>query len=290
MSVLCRVADVSRKCYYNHLRHPAVLEDEEVLAEIRGQQESQHGGIGYRQMARLVSKGLGKEVNRKHVLRLMKENGLLSAVRRKKYPDEVYARRRQLRASVPPDLIRRDFFALEPRKRLVEDITYLYGREKKMYLNTIADLFNGEILACRISDCPDSRLCVDTVELLCRTWGECFEGTVLHDDLGATYVSYEYMDAVKAHGTIQSVGKVASCYDNAAMEYLNGIIKTEALYCRFGKTNVKERRVPIDDIVEAVVSFIDYYNNGRPKEALGGLSPVEFRLQNPRGTFPVVIG
>lgn len=212
-------------------------------------------------MAHLVSKKVGKKVNHKHILRLMEENDLLSAARRRKYSDEVYAKRRELKAQAPEDLIRRNFFALEPRKRMVEDITYLHGKEKKMYLNTIEDLFNGEILAFCISDSPDSKLCVDTVEALCSTWGECFEGTIIHNDLGSTYVSYEYMEAVKAHGIRQSIGRVATCYDNAAMESLNGIIKTEALYCRFGKTRVKEKRVPIDDVVNAALDFINYYNN-----------------------------
>lgn len=169
--MLCRVAEVSRKCYYNHLKSPKGIEDAEILKEIRFQQEKDYNSIGYREMTRLVSKKIGKKVNRKRILHLMQKHDLLSAVRRKKYSDEVYIKRRELKAQVPPDLIQRNFFALEPRKRMVEDITYLYGKEKRMYLNTIADLFNGEILAYSISDSPDSKLCIDTVRLLCQTWG-----------------------------------------------------------------------------------------------------------------------
>lgn len=271
------------------MKSPKLFSDEVILEKIQNIQEKNFNSVGYREMTRTVSKELGKKLNKKHVLRLMKEHNLLSALRRKRFSDEVYVKRRELKAQVPGDLIQRNFFALEPRKRMVEDITYLYGKEKRMYLNTIEDLFNGEILAYCISDSPDSQLCIDTVELLCQTWGECFEGSIIHNDLGSTYVSYEYMDVVKAHGIRQSIGRVASCYDNAAMESLNGIIKTEALYCRFGKTKVKERRVPIDEIVEAVIEFINRYNNERPKERLGGLSPVEFRLQNPKGTYPMVV-
>ena len=116
-----------------------------------------------------------------------------------------------------------------------------------------------------------------------------FKGSIIHNDLGSSYVSYEYSDAVKAHGIIQSIGRVATCYDNAPMESLNGIIKTEALYCRFGKTRVKEKRVPISEILEAVTDFIPYYNNERPKVSNGGLSPVQFRLQNPKGTYLLAI-
>lgn len=289
MSLLCRVANVSRKSYYYHLRHPCSVADAEITDAIRRIQNDHKGSIGYRPMARLVSEECGRNVNRKRVRRLMKENDLLSAVRRRKWSDEVYAKRRELKASIPADLIKHNFFALAPRRRMLEDITYLPGLEKTMYLNTIEDLYNGEILAYCISDSPNAKLCADTIEILCSSWGECFRGAIIHNDLGSSYVSYEYRAAIEAHGIIQSIGRVATCYDNAPMKSLNGIIKTEALYCRFGKTRVKEKRVPISEIIEAVIEFIAFYNNERPKASNGGLSPVQFRLQNPNGTYPAVI-
>ena len=86
-----------------------------------------------------------------------------------------------------------------------------------------------------------------------------------------------------------STERTAICYDNAAIESLNGIIKTEALYCRFGKTRVKDRRIPVAQLKSAVIEFIDYYNNRRPKRKLGFLSPGEFRKQNPEGTYLMVL-
>lgn len=290
MNLLCRIADISRKSYYAFLKRPELAEDDaEILGNIVVIQDEHRNGVGYREMTRLVRKRIGRPVNTKHVRRLMKENGLLSSVRTRKFSDEVYARRRELKGRVPPDLIRRWFFSLEPRKRLVEDITYIQGEERVEYLNTISDLFNGEILAWSISTSPDSALCIVTIENLCQTWGDCFQGTIIHSDLGSSYMSYEYMEALESHGMVMSVGKKGSCYDNAAMESLNGIIKTEALYCRFGKTKVRERRVPIDKLKEAVVKFIEYYNNERPKKRLGWLSPVEFRIRNPKGTYLVPV-
>lgn len=281
---------MSRKSYYRYLKRPEIsVEDTEVIEYIRTLQEEHHNGIGYRPMTRFVSKHFGCKINRKRIHRLMKENDLLSAVRRRKWSAEVYRKRKEIIAMVPPDLIGRWFFALEPRRKMVEDITYLYGKEHTEYINTIEDLYNGEILSYSISTSPDSRLCIDTVDLLVSTWGGDFKGAILHSDLGSSYMSYEYMDAVEAYGMRLSTGKKGSCYDNAAMESLNGILKTESLYCRFGKTRIKERKIPINDLIEAAIEFIVYYNNTRPKEALGGLSPVEFRLRNPRGTFPVII-
>ena len=279
------MANVSRKSYYRHLKHPCSVRDKEILSIIQGLQEDHKGSIGYRPMTKLVSNECGKRLNSKRIRRIMKDNDLLSAVRRKKWSDEVYAKRRELKKSIPADLIKHDFFSLAPRKKMLEDITYLPGLEKTMYLNTIEDLYNGEILAYCISDSPNAKLCADTITLLCDKWGECFQGSIIHNDLGSSYVSYEYSAAVKEHGILQSIGRVATCYDNAPMESLNGIIKTEALYCRFGKTKVKEKRVPIADILEAVTNFIHFYNTERPKAYNGGLSPVQFRLQNPEGTY-----
>jgi transposase InsO family protein len=73
------------------------------------------------------------------------------------------------------------------------------------------------------------------------------------------------------------------------VESLNGIIKTECLYCRFGKSNVVNRRIPKKDVMAAVNEFIDFYNKNWPKQKLGFLSPLQFRLQNPKGTYPVSI-
>jgi|GEM_PF-4951614 len=40
---------------------------------------------------------------------------------------------------------------------------------------------------------------------------------------------------------------------------------------------VKNHRIPIELVEEAVESFIEFYNTARPKERLGDLSPVEYR-------------
>lgn len=193
-----------------------------------------------------------------------------------------------MREELPPDLIRRGFFALEPYKRLVEDITYLPCLEQTMYLNLIEDLFNGEILAYAISDSADSQLCTDTVLSLAGKAKDLI-GAILHSDGGSSYMSYAYRGLLEHLGIRMSLGKTGICYDNAAMESLNGIIKTECLYCRFGKSNVKNGKIPKLEIIQAVVEFIEFYNTTRPKERLGFLSPGEFKHRNPMGTYPVLV-
>jgi transposase InsO family protein len=265
------------------------VEDTEIAEIILCIQEQHYYSVGYRKMAVMVAKETGKTYGPKRVHRIMKENNLQSAVRIKKYSDEVYIRRKKMREAIPLDLIHRNFFAMEPHKRLIEDITYLPCMEQTMYLNTIEDLFNGEILAYTISDSIDTKLCTDAVKILAETI-EDTEGVILHSDGGSTYLSYAYKDLVETQlHMIRSMGKTGSCYDNAPMESLNGIIKTECLYCRFGKSKVKNHMISRKYIIPAVTDYIEYYNTFRPKEGLGFFTPIEFRLMNPKGVYPAII-
>ena len=290
MRRLCAIGGVSRCGYYKHLHQdsPKQLEDQEIRNTILILQENHYFSIGYRKMGTMVEKETGQKCGKKRIRRIMKENNLQSTVRAKKYSDEVYARRRKMKEDLPPDLIHRNFFALEPHKLFVEDITYLPCIEQTMYLNSIADLFNGELVAFKISDSINSKLCTDTVNELAKVI-ETTEGVVLHCDNGSTYLSYAYRELLKELHIRMSLGYTGICYDNASMEALNGIIKTECLYNRFGKTQVKNKRVSKKDVISAVIEFIKFYNTIRPKERLGFLSPVEFRLQNPKGIYPAVI-
>ena len=250
-------------------------------------QTEHHFGIGYRTMTDLIKNKMNVSVSSRKVLKLMNENGLLSTVRRKRFTPEEYNRMKKIREEVPENLLERHFFALESNKKYVSDITYLYGKECVKYLESIEDLFNGEIVAWKISDHPDEKLCLDALEELSEKRN--LKGAIFHTDQGSTYLGHKFRQTVKDLGMIQSCSERGVCWDNAAMESANGIIKTECLYNRFGKSKFKNRQIPIVEVVEAVEKFIEYYNNERPKEKLGGISPVQFRGQNPHGTYPMVV-
>lgn len=208
----------------------------------------------------------------------MEENDVLSVVRRKRYKQEVYERMKETLQNIPENLLQRDFSAPEPNKVYVSDITYLYGRERIEYLSIIVDLYNKEIVAWQISKHPDKELCIETLSILASK--RDLRGAIIHTDQGSTYLSHDFRNKVLELGMIQSCSARGECWDNAAMESVNGIIKTECLYNRFVKSRFKNRQIPIEKVLEAVVPFISYYNNERPKAELGGLPPVQYRLQN----------
>ena len=108
------------------------------------------------------------------------------------------------------------------------DITYLHCLEQVLYLNSILDLFNREVVAWSISEHPDSELCIHTVVLLAEECNLC--GAIVHSDRGSGYLSYVYRTLIRDLQAQQSCAKTGKCWDNVNMEFFNGILKTECLY------------------------------------------------------------
>ncbi len=243
-------------------------------------QEKHDYSFGYRKMASWLRTREGVKAGGNRILRLMRENRLLSCVRRRRFTEEQYATRRLILQDVPGNLLGRDFSASKPGEKYVCDITYLLGIGITKYLATVEDLYNGEIVAWKIGFHPDKRLCMDCIEMLAAA--RDVAGAVIHSDEGSTYLSLDYRFMLHEKGMVQSCSARGQCWDNAPMESFNGVLKTECLYSRFGKTAVKNHRIPIGLVEESVASFIDFYNTERPKERLGGLSPVEYRMGKKR--------
>lgn len=265
------------------------VSDEQLVSIIRDLQDTYGNSLGYRKMADRIRDDYGIVLGRKKVLRLMEEADALSAVRRRHFSEEYYLTRRQMKENAPPDLIGRNFFALEPCKRLVCDITYLTGSDTTWYLSVIEDLFNGEILAWKVWEHCNTQLVLDTVRMLKENVGD-LSGCILHSDGGSVYSSYAYREILASLGIRQSMGMKLTCYDNARIESFNGVFKTEALYASLGKTKVNTRRYTANELASKAEWFIPYYNNKRRKDGLNHMTPVEYREKNPRGTYPVPSG
>ncbi|KFK78762.1 integrase core domain protein [Bacillus spizizenii] len=80
-----------------------------------------------------------------------------------------------------------------PLEKLVTDITYLPYGQKQLYLSSILDLYNGEVIAFTIGAKQDTDFVLDTLNQLPTLPENC----VLHSDQGSVYTSYEYQKAVK---------------------------------------------------------------------------------------------
>ncbi|EES70928.1 hypothetical protein POTG_04450 [Paenibacillus sp. oral taxon 786 str. D14] len=69
-------------------------------------------------------------------------------------------------AYVADHLLKRQFQAERPLQKLVTDITYLPFGNKHLYLSSILDLYNSEVVAYSIGDKQDTALVIDTMQQL----------------------------------------------------------------------------------------------------------------------------
>ena len=87
------------------------------------------------------------------------------------------------------------------------------------------------------------------------------------------YTSIRYTEHLDLEGIAPSIGTVGDAYDNALMESVNGLFKTECI-----RTTVFHGGPfrTLADVEFATAGWVDWYNNRRLHGSLGMLTPVEF--------------
>ncbi|WP_397538234.1 IS3 family transposase [Rummeliibacillus pycnus] len=223
------------------------------------------GRYGYRRIT-LELRNQGFQINHKTVQRLMKELGLKSLVRLKKY--------RSYKGNVgkiAPNILKRDFVATKPNEKWVTDVTEFHLFGEKLYLSPVLDLFNGEIIAYNIQSRPTYELVSNMLDkaFICLSEGDA---PVLHSDQGWHYQMKQYSYALKQNGITQSMSRKGNCLDNAVIENFFGLLKSELLFIQEFENMVHFKR--------ELELYIEYYNHKRIKGKLKGLSPVQYRIQS----------
>jgi putative transposase len=149
----------------------------------------------------------------------MKEMGLFCMVRARKY----HSYKGDV-GRIAANLLNREFEASRPNEKWVTDVTefQLYGQ--KLYLSTILDLYNREIISYTLSSRPKMNMVMNMLDnAVEKLSGD--EDILLHSDQGWQYQMKKYQRKLKAHGIIQSMSRKGNCLDNSVMENFFGILK-----------------------------------------------------------------
>ena len=257
LQVLLHHAGLSKAGYYKWKKtlHGNRLNDDlkqHILAI-----HSIHPYYGYRRMA-VALRREGFAVNHKRVYRLMKKLNIQSIIRKKR---RYYGK---TGSTIFPDLLQRNFSSPAPKRKFVTDITYLPTLEGFIYLSTVQDLYNNEIVAHSLSARNDLELVFASLRQL-----KPIPDAVLHSDQGFQYTHKAYQRELDRLEALGSHSRKANCLDNAAMESFFSHMKTEA----FAEKELLGR----EETVALVQEYIRFYNLERFQKRLGQLSPVEYR-------------
>lgn len=287
---LLAVSNLPRSVFYYHLNKAKEPDkDLDLKEQIKHIYRTHKGRYGYRRICAELNQtlaGQGIVINHKKVQRLMRELGLKSKIRQRKY--KAYSSYQgEHQDKIKDNVLQRDFKATRPNQKWVTDITEFkvevishgddgsHGKTyQKLYLSPIIDLFNGEIVSYAIKERPDyglvKEMLGDALNKLSQEKTE--DKPIVHSDRGWHYQMFHYQQTLKDNGITQSMSRKGNCLDNAPIERLEGTLKEEIFYedTKFGS---------IDELKQTIDEYIHYYNYDRIKTKLKGLSPVKFKEQ-----------
>lgn len=222
---------------------------------------------GYRRIT-LELKNRGIKVNHKKVQRLMNIMGLYSKIRKKRK----YSSYKGTVGKIADNLIERNFEAAEPNKKWYTDVTEFNLRGQKLYLSTILDGFNSEVVSFSISTSPNLKQVDVMLERALRK-NRSVEHLIFHSDQGWQYQHSHYIKKLKDNKIKQSMSRKGNSMDNGMMESFFGILKSEMFYAE------EHTFKNLHELEIAISEYIEYYNVKRIKTKLKGLSPVSYRNQ-----------
>jgi putative transposase len=180
-----------------------------------------------------------------------------------------------------PDLLRRNFIAERPNAKWVGDMTEIPtgpdGKGPKLYLATVIDLYSRRLLGAATGLHPDAELACAAIKMAVAARGGKAaiwranedERVVFHTDRGSTYTANAFTKLCRQLGIRQSMGRVGSCFDNAAAEAFFSSLEWEVL-----------SRHDFADTRQAQAVVLDwcygFYNHDRRHSSAGMMSPINY--------------
>lgn len=144
------------------------------------------------------------------------------------------------------------------------DISYIRVGTGFMYLTGIIDVYSRKVLSYRISNSLSVEACIDVLEDAVSKYG-CPK--IINSDQGSQYTSDVWIKKVHDLKIKLSMNGKGRCNDNAYIERFWRTAKYEWLKLKFIPT--------VDKLKIELKNLMKWYNNERPHQSLGYLTPDE---------------
>jgi transposase InsO family protein len=195
-------------------------------------------------------------------------------VRRAKTPRTTIPGKDSTRAG---DLLDRDFTAPAPNRVGIADFTYVRAWTAMGYVAFVVDLYAQRIVGWHAMSTRPAELVL--LPLRMAAWARGQQGhpivrgeLVHHSDAGSQYLAIRFTEHLQLEGITPSVGSVGDAYDNALMESIIGLYKTECV--RPGPFHTGPFKT-LSEVEFATMAWVDWYNHRRLHTTLGMVTPAE---------------
>lgn len=176
-----------------------------------------------------------------------------------------------------PDLLKRNFTAQVPNAKWVGDMTEIPTSAGKLYLATVIDLYSRRLLGAATGLHPDAELACAATKMAVAARGgreaiwreQDSERVIFHTDRGSTYTANAFTKLCRQQGIRQSMGRVGSCFDNAAAEAFFSSLEWEVL-SRHHFANTRQAQAVVLDWCYG------FYNHQRRHSSAAMMSPINY--------------
>ena len=256
---------LSRATHYRHLASPLPADQDMELRDHIQRLALEWPQYGYRRItAELHRQGVA--ANHKRILRLMREDNLLS-LRKRRFISTTDSRHS---LTIYPNLVPE--LTLSSINQLwVADITYIRLLREFVYLAVILYAYSRRCIGWALEPYLEAELAVEALRQALAT-RKVEPSLVHHRDRGVQYASAVYTDLRKEQGIRISMSRCGNPYDNAQAERFMRTLKYEEVYL-FEYEPVAEARARIGHFLEEV------YNQKRLHSAIGYVPPAEYEQQ-----------
>ena len=268
---MSKVFRVSRSGYYRWFTgqpSPRVLENQRLkkkMLQIWNDSKKKYGSPRIHQQ--LLRQGY--KTSRPRVARLMQKMGIASRIRRKwiTTTDSKHDR------PVAANLLDRRFSPCHLGQVWVSDITYIPSEQGWLYLATVMDLADRQILGWSLSkNMSAGQTSVAAFKQAClrRPIGR---DLIFHSDRGIQYACEEFVKLLNPGKRItQSMSRKGNCWDNAPAESFFKTLKAEL--------EIPGKYRDYQQARQAIFEFIEiWYNRKRLHSGLGYRTPAEVEIQ-----------
>ena len=194
-------------------------------------------------------------------------------------------RGRPVRTTIPAkdghragDLLNRDFTAAAPNTKWVADFTYVRTWAGFVYVAFVLDCYSQKVVAWHAATSKTTPLVLTPLRI--ALWERDRAGhpvqpgeLIAHSDAGSQYTSLRFAEHLAAEGIAASIGTVADAYDNALMECVIGLYKTECITTTIFHDSPYKT---IADVEYATAGWVEWYNNRRLHSSLAMTTPAEY--------------
>jgi len=266
ITVLCKVMEVSRSCFYTYIKRCTTHVNDSsrsfLEARVKNIFNNSKGTYGTRRIAKKLQSE-GYHIGRYQARSLMRKCAL--KIKKTKH----YTVTTDSRHSYPvaANVLDRQFETNSPNTVWTADITYIWTLEGWVYLAVVMDLFNRQIVGWAMSKRMKTQLVTDALTM--AYWRrKPSPGLLHHSDRGSQYACHTYQRQLKGYNMIPSMSRKGNCWDNAPMERFFRSLKSERLVlCRFTSRAAAKTEV---------LDYISFYNAYRLHSTLGYMSPMDY--------------